>query len=254
MTASWRGLLVRRTLALLIILAFWEVAAGPLAWVDAFYLPPPSAIGTTLIDLFAQGKIYTHLEATFAAALAGLALGLAAGIVLGFLAALVPILAELLEPLMVLFNAIPRVILAPLFIIWLGIGVGSKVALSFVLVVVIIFFAVYNGIRNVDESLVERVRTLGGGTTMLLREVYIPSVVSWVLSNLKVALGFAFTGAVVGEFVASTRGLGYMLSFAQTTYNAALSLALIFMVAAVVMLLFAAAGWLERRLLHWKYR
>src|SRR5690625_6131312 len=117
---------------------------------------------------------------------------------------------------MVLFNAIPRVILAPLLIIWLGIGVGSKVALSFILVVVIIFFAVYNGIRNVDTQLVERVRTLGGNGWMLLREVYIPSVVSWVLSKLKVALGFAFTGAVVGERVASTRGLGYMLSFAQT--------------------------------------
>jgi len=249
-----RSLLVRRTLALLVILAFWEVAAGPLEWIDSFYLPPPSDIGNALFVLFSQGKIYTHLEATFTAALAGLLLGLAAGIVLGFLAALVPVLAELLEPLMVLLNAIPRVILAPLFIIWLGIGVGSKIALSFVLVVVIIFFAVYNGIRNVDEQLVERVQTLGGNTWMLLREVYIPSVVSWVLSNLKVALGFAFTGAVVGEFVASTRGLGYMLAFAQTTYNAALSLALILMVAAVVMLLFAGAGRLERRLLHWKYR
>lgn len=254
MNSSFRGLVIRRGLALLALMVLWEMAAGPLNWVDPFYLPPPSDIARTLVGLFAEGKIYTHLEATFAAALAGLALGLMAGIVLGFMAALVPVLAELLEPLMVLFNAIPRVILAPLFIIWLGIGVGSKVALSFILVVVIIFFAVYNGIRNVDERLVERVSTLGGGSLMRLREVYVPSVLSWVLSSLKVALGFAFTGAVVGEFVASTRGLGYLLSFAQTTYNAALSLALIVVVAAVVMLLFAAAGWLERRLLHWKYR
>src|SRR5699024_1638871 len=102
--------------------------------------------------------------------------------------------------------------------------------------------------------LVERVRTLGGGTWVLLREVYVPSVVSWVMSNLRVSVGFAFTGAVVGEFVASTRGRGYLLSFAQSTYHAALSLALIFLVVVVVMLLFAGAGWLERRLLRWKYR
>lgn len=247
------GLYLRRGLALLLVLGLWQLGAGVLGWIDPFYLPPPSAIGTTLAKLFADGSIYTHLEATFGAAFAGLALGLATGIVLGFVAALVPVLAELLEPVMVLFNAIPRVILAPLFIIWLGIGLPSKVALSFILVVVIIFFAVYNGIREVDPTLVERVRTLGGGTATLIREVYVPSVVSWVMSNLKVALGFAFTGAVVGEFVASTRGLGYLLAFAQSTYNAALSMALIVMVAAVVMLLFASAGWLERRLLRWKY-
>ncbi|MCK9517029.1 MAG: ABC transporter permease [Ottowia sp.] len=247
------GLYLRRSLALLLVLGLWQLGAGVLGWIDPFYLPAPSSIAATIGQLFADGSIYTHLEATFGAAFAGLALGLASGIVLGFIAALVPLLAELLEPVMVLFNAIPRVILAPLFIIWLGIGLPSKVALSFILVVVIIFFAVYNGIRDVDQTLVERVRTLGGGTFTLIREVYVPSVVSWVMSNLKVALGFAFTGAVVGEFVASTRGLGYLLAFAQSTYNAALSLALIFMVATVVMLLFAAAGWLERRLLRWKY-
>jgi NitT/TauT family transport system permease protein len=248
------GLYARRSLALIVVLAFWQVAAGPLGWINPFYLPPPSSIGSTLIDLFASGKIYPHLEATFGAALAGLALGLIMGAVFGFIAALTPFLAELLEPVMILLNAIPRVILAPLFIIWLGIGISSKIALSFILVVVLTFFAVYNGIRDVDSRLVERVRTLGGGTWVLVREVYIPSVVAWVMSNLKVAVGFAFTGAVVGEFVASTRGLGYLLSFAQSTYNASLSLALIFMVVVVVMLLFSAAGWLERRLLHWKYR
>lgn len=248
------GVYLRRIAALIAVLALWEVAAGPLGWVDPFYLPPPSDIGATLADLFAGGDIYMHLASTFGAALAGLALGVILGAVFGFSAALVPVLAELLEPVMVLLNAVPRVILAPLFIIWLGIGMGSKIALSFILVVVLTFFSVYNGIREVDVRLVERVRTLGGGAWMVLREVYIPSVVSWVMSNLKVAVGFAFTGAVVGEFVASTRGLGYLLSFAQTTYNASLSMALIFMVVVVVMLLFSAAGWLERRLLRWKYR
>lgn len=247
------GLYLRRSLALLLVLGLWQLGAGVFGWIDPFYLPAPSSIGATLYTLFAGGSIYTHLTATFGAAFAGLALGLVTGIVLGFVAALVPVLAELLEPVMVLFNAIPRVILAPLFIIWLGIGLPSKVALSFILVVVIIFFAVYNGIREVDRTLVERVQTLGGGTVTLIREVYIPSVVSWIMSNLKVALGFAFTGAVVGEFVASTRGLGYLLSFAQSTYNAALSMALIVMVATVVMLLFAGASWLERHLLRWKY-
>src|SRR3546814_12433563 len=125
---------------------------------------------------------------------------------------------------MILLNAVPRVILAPLFVIWLGIGLPSKMALALILVAVLIFFSVYSGIKEVDQRLVERVRTLGGARWVLIREVYVPSVTAWVMGNLKVAVGFAFTGAVVGEFVASSRGLGYMLQFAQSTYNAALTI------------------------------
>ena len=99
----------------------------------------------------------------------------------------------------------------------------------------------------------ERVRTLGGGRRILVREVYVPSVTSWVLGSFKVAVGFAFTGAVVGEFVASSRGLGYLLQFAQSTYNAALTIALILIIMAVVLLLFACAERIERRLLRWRY-
>ena len=154
---------------------------------------------------------------------------------------------------MILLNAIPRVILAPLFVIWLGIGLASKLALATILVAVLIFFAVYNGIREVDPRLVERIRTLGGGRTFLVREVYVPSVTSWVLGSFKVAVGFAFTGAVVGEFVASSRGLGYLLQFAQSTYNAALTIALILVIMVVVLLLFACAERIERHLLRWRF-
>jgi NitT/TauT family transport system permease protein len=196
--------------------------------------------------------VWPHLEATFSAALLGLVLGVAVGAVLGAAAALTPRLAELLEPVMMLLNAIPRVILAPLFVIWLGIGLGSKVAVAFVLVAVLIFFTVYTGIKEVDRRLVERVTTLGGGRTVLLREVYLPSVTAWILGNLKVSVGFAFTGAVVGEFVAATRGLGYLLSFAQSTYNAALMMALIVLIMGFVLVLFAIAGALERRLVRWR--
>lgn len=243
---------VRRTLAMLALLALWELAAR-LGVLNPFYAPPPSVVARVIAGLFADGQIWPHLEATFSAAIVGLAAGLVLGIVLGFAAALAPVIAELLEPLMILLNAIPRVILAPLFVIWLGIDLASKVALALILVAVLIFFAVYSGIKEVDQRLVERVRTLGGGRRVLIREVYVPSVSAWVLGNLKVAVGFAFTGAVVGEFVASSRGLGYLLQFAQSTYNASLTIALITLIMAFVMLLFEAAEQLEHRLLRWRY-
>ena len=244
--------LARRIVALLVLLVLWETLSG-IGWLDPFYLPPPSTVAAVLVSLFADGGIGMHLQATFVAAFAGLLGGIALGIALGFAAALSPIVAELLEPVMMLLNAIPRVILAPLFVIWLGIDLASKVALSLILVTVLIFFAVYNGIKEADRRLVERVTTLGGGRRVLIREVYVPSMTSWVMGNLKIAVGFAFTGAVVGEFVASSRGLGYLLQFAQSTYNAGLTIALIVLIMTLVLALFFIAERLERRLLRWRY-
>jgi sulfonate transport system permease protein len=241
---------LRQLVAFAILLAVWE-AAGRADMLNPLYVPSPSRIAAALVDLFTDGRIWPHLEATFTAALGGLALGIAVGIVLGVVAALVRFIAELIEPVMSVLNAIPRVILAPLFVIWLGIGLASKVALSFILVAVLMFFTVFSGIRQVDRRLVERVITLGGNRWSLVRHVYLPSVAAWVLGNLKIAVGFAFTGACVGEFVAATRGLGYLLSFAQSTYNAALMFALILLILAVVLLIFAGAGRLERYLLRW---
>jgi NitT/TauT family transport system permease protein len=242
---------LRQLAALIIAVALWE-GAGRAGWLNPLYAPEPSAVARALIELFRGGTIWPHLEATFAAALAGLILGLVVGTLLGVAAAMVPLIAEILEPVMLLLNAVPRVVLAPLFVIWLGIDLGSKIAVAFIMVAVLIFFTVFTGIKQVDRRLVERVITLGGGRGALLREVYLPSVVAWIMGNLKVAVGFAFTGAVVGEFVAASRGLGYLLSFAQSTYNAALMLALVLLIMGFVLLLFALAGRLERRLLRWR--
>jgi NitT/TauT family transport system permease protein len=244
---SW----ARQLVALVLLVALWE-AAGRAGMLNPLYLPSPAQIGGALVDLFSDGRIWPHLEATFTAALGGLALGIVVGVVLGVAAALVQVVAELLEPVMTLLNAVPRVILAPLFVIWLGIGLASKIALSFILVAVLIFFTVFTGIRQVDRRMVERVTTLGGDRWALVRHVYLPSVTAWILSNLKIAVGFAFTGALVGEFVAATHGLGYLLSFAQSTYNAALMFALIVLILVVVLLIFGIAGRLEKYLLRWQ--
>jgi NitT/TauT family transport system permease protein len=241
---------VRQLAAFAVLLALWE-AAGRAGMLNPLFMPTPGRIGAALVELFSDGRIWPHLEATFTAALGGLALGIVVGIALGVLAALVRVIAELLEPIMSVLNAIPRVILAPLFVIWMGIGIASKIALSFILVAVLIFFTVYSGIRQVDRRLVERIITLGGSRWALVQHVYLPSVAAWVLGNLKIAVGFAFTGACVGEFVAATRGLGYLLSFAQSTFNAALMFAIILLILAVVMLIFVLAGRLEKRLLRW---
>jgi len=226
-TSFLQRLWVRRSLALGLLVALWELA-GRAGLLDPLYASAPSEVARVAFGLFADGSIWPHLEATLTAAL--------------------------LEPVMMLLNAVPRVILAPLFVTWMGIDLGSKVALATVLVAVLVFFSVYSGVKEVDQRLVERVPTLGGGRRVLVREVYVPSVVAWVMGNLKVAVGFAFTGAVVGEFVASSRGLGHLLQFAQSTYNASLSLALVVLIMGFVLALFSASERLERHLLRWQHR
>ncbi len=240
-----------RLAAFLGAVAAWELAARA-RWLDPFLFPPPSGVGWVLYELVWTGRVWPHFRVTVGEAVAGLVVGTACGSVLGLASATVRPLAEVVEPVMAVLNAIPRVVLAPLFVIWFGIGAASKVALSFLLVTVVMFFATYTGIREVDARLVERVRTLGGSRRHVVREVYVPSVTAWVASGLKVAVGFAFTGAVVGEFVAASQGLGYLLSFAQSTYNAALTLALIALVGTVILVLFWGFGRLERWWLRWK--
>jgi len=253
MTADIKKTGVRRFFSLFMLVIVWEVLSRA-GIINPFYVPAPTEVLRVIFSLFSEGTIFSHLEATFFASLVGLAIGLVLGIFLGFAAALISWVADVLEPIMLLLNAIPRVILAPLFVIWLGIEIPSKIALAVVLVAVLIFFAVYNGIKDVNPLLVDRVKTLGGGRMVLLREVYVPSVTAWVLGSLKIAVGFAFTGACVGEFVAATRGLGYLLQFAQSTYNAALTIGLIFLIMTFVLMLFFCAEAIERRLLRWRYR
>jgi NitT/TauT family transport system permease protein len=237
--------------AVVVLLALWEWAARA-GHLNPFYAPAPSAIWATLVALFAGGEIWPHIAATFGAAIIGLVLGALIGTVLAALAVKVRPVELLLAPLMGALNAVPRIVLAPLLVIWFGIGVASKAALAVLLVAVLMFFAVFSAVAGVDRRLIDRVRTLGGGRWLVLREVYVPSVASLMLSSLKVAVGFAFTGAIVGEFVASSRGLGYLLSFAQSTYNTALSLAVVGLIMVFVMALLALAGKLERRLTRWR--
>jgi NitT/TauT family transport system permease protein len=240
-----------QVVAVVLIVALWEWAARA-GHLNPFYAPAPSAIWATLAALFAGGEIWPHIVATFGAALIGLAVGALIGTVLAALAVMVRSVEILLAPLMGALNAVPRIVLAPLLVIWFGIGVASKAALAVLLVAVLMFFAVFSAVAGVDRRLIERVQTLGGGRWLVLREVYLPSVASLMLSSLKVAVGFAFTGAIVGEFVASSRGLGYLLSFAQSTYNTALSLALVGLIMAFVMALLGMASKLERRLTRWR--
>ena len=240
-----------RLLLALGVIAVWE-AGVHVGLIDPFFVSSPSGIAAMLARQFGTGTIYKHLAATLQEALWGLGLGFLAGAALAWLATRSEMIADLLDPVLLLLNSVPRIVLAPIFVMWLGIGLNSKIAVAFFLVFVVIFFAVSSGIREVDRSLVERIVVLGGSSRDLLVEVYIPSVLSWVFSSVRVAVGFAFTGAIVGEFVGASSGLGYLMNFAQGSQNASLMMATVVVIMAVIAVLFAVLERVERRLMAWK--
>ena len=159
--------------------------------VDPFFFSSPSAIATTLARQFGSGAMYKHLATTLQEALWGLVLGFVGGAVLAWLATRSEVLADLVDPLLLLLNSVPRIVLAPIFVLWLGIGIGSKIAVAFFLVFVVIFFAVAAGIREVDRALIQRVVVRLDAPPA--RRSLVPSVPSWVFASLRVAVGFAFT-------------------------------------------------------------
>lgn len=236
---------------LLGFVALWEVGTR-MEWIDPFFYGSPSGIATSLAGQFTSGSIWKHLGATVTEALLGLGLGFLVGALIGWLAAERRLLGQLIEPIMALLNAIPRIVLAPLFILWLGFDTSSRVALAFIMVFVSIFFAVYHGIREVDPVLVERVRVLGGSSRDVLYLVYIPSVAAWVFSSLRLAVGFAFTGALVGEVMAGNRGLGYLMNLALNSQNADLMMATVILIMAMIIAVFALVGRVEAWATAWK--
>ncbi|WP_414170579.1 ABC transporter permease [Streptoverticillium reticulum] len=243
-------LAVHVALAVLLV-GGWELAAAQ-GWIDPFYVSRPGAIGGRVREWFASGTIWPHLRVTATEALLALVLGLVLGLAAGFLCGRSRTASALCGPYLKVLNSLPRVVLAPLFLIWFGLGIWSKVAFGVTLVFFVVFFNVYQGVRDVDPALVEHVRMLGAGQAALLRHVYLPSALTWVFSSLHAGVGFALVGAVVGEYLGAAEGVGYLISQAEGVLDTTGVFAGMAVLSALVMVIDVATRCAERRLLRWK--
>jgi NitT/TauT family transport system permease protein len=179
-------------------------------------------------------------------------IGSAAGVLVGFWFARQPVIAAVFDPYVKMINALPRVVLAPIFTLWFGLGIWSKVALGVTLVFFIVFFNVYQGVREVSPTVLANARMLGMNERALLRHVYWPSALSWMFSSLHTAVGFAVVGAVVGEYLGSAAGLGYLIQQAEGVFDVAGVFAGMFILAVFVLIIDAAVSRVEKRLLAWR--
>jgi NitT/TauT family transport system permease protein len=243
-----------RLVLVVVWLGSWELAARN--WIDPFFYSKPSAIWGRLVDWFtdgtAFGSVWTQLFITLEEAVLGFVIGAIAGVVLGILLGRARFAAEVAAPFIKAANAVPRIVLASLFIIWFGLGLTSKVATAVVLVFFAVFFNAFQGAREVDRNLVDNARILGASRSQVLTSIVVPSATSWIFASLHAAFGFALIGAVVGEYAGADKGLGLLIANAQGTFDAAGIYAGMIIITVVALLAEWLLTLLENRLLRWR--
>jgi NitT/TauT family transport system permease protein len=219
---------------------------------DRFFFSRPSDIAARVAQWIATGLIWPHILTTFSEAALSFFLGALGGVVLGFWLARAPTLAAVLEPYIRVANSLPRIVLAPIFLLWFGLGIWSKVALGVTVVFFVVFFNAYRGVREVDRAILDNVRMLGASERQLIRHVLVPSALTWIFSSLHVSIGLAIVAVVVGEYLGASRGMGYLIAQAEGVFDTTGVFAGMAVLSAGVLLVGAGVNQIERRLLRWK--
>jgi NitT/TauT family transport system permease protein len=220
----------------------------------AFLFGQPQKVLVRIWEWFTTGEIYVHLWVTLIETVLAFSLGTVLGLAVGLWLALAPLTSALFDPYIKAANSMPRVILAPIFGVWFGLGIWSKVALGITLVFFVVFFNVYQGVKEVSPVVLANARMLGAKRKQLLRYVYLPSATSWVFSSLHTSVGLAFVGSVVGEYLGSARGVGYLIMQAEGTFDIDTVFAGIVVLTGFALLLDWVVGAVEKRLMKWQPR
>jgi NitT/TauT family transport system permease protein len=253
---SWLKLTLLQILVAVVVIAIWYVGSSVpifgVRFLPPFFFSTPADVAARIVLWFSSGEIWHHLWITLIESALAFATGSIAGVLFGFWFARKPLIAAVFDPYIKMMNALPRVVLAPIFALWLGLGIWSKVALGFTLVFFIVFFNVYQGVREVSPTVLANARMLGMNERQLMRHVYWPSALSWMFSSLHTSVGFAVVGAVVGEYLGSAAGLGYLIQQAEGLFDVAGVFAGMFVLAAFVIVIDWVVTLVERRLLVWR--
>jgi len=233
--------------ALLIVAAIggWQAAAS-LKIIDPFFWSEPAAIWKTLQIFFLKGDAFTDIGYTFQATMLGFVIGTLAGSALGLSFWWSRNYAAVIQPFVICFESVPKLALAPLIILIFGMGLASKVAIAVALTVVVSTLTTYAGVQAIDPDSERLFYSLGASRLQAFRKLVIPAVLPWTISVLRVNIGLALTGSIVGEFISSQHGLGREILYAGQTYDIALVWVAVLVLAAFSMVMYVAVSWLER--------
>ena len=239
-----------RLLLLVSIFGFWELASGRLF--STFWLSKPSLIAVYIWDWVVYGDFYRHLYFTMGSMLTGFAVGTVLGLVCGVALSRAQFAAEVLDPILVAINGIPRAALAPLFVVWFGIDMLPKIVLVFTLVFFVIFYNTYAGIRSVDRRYTDLAWVMGASDHELFRKVILPAALPYIFLGIKLSIPYALIGAIIGEFVASSAGLGWKVQLETSLYNTTGTMAGLLIMMSIVVALNAVLAAVESRFLAWQ--
>jgi NitT/TauT family transport system permease protein len=255
MTRRKLAILVAQVVVLILVFGGWQLFTS-LKIVDPFFFGQPSGIVRTAWQWVQhgtnQGSIWLQIYTTMEEAIFGFLIGVAAGVVVGVLLGQFRFLSEVLSPYIKAVNALPRIVLGALFVIVLGLGISSKIVLAAFLVFFVVFFNAYQGVREVDGNLVNNARVLGASRMQVIRNVVLPSAMTWIIASLHVAFGFAVIGAVVGEVLGAQHGLGVLITDSQNNFNTDGIFAGMIIIGLIALVAEWLISLLERRLLAWR--
>ena len=232
------------------LLLFWQWASGTL--IHENYLAKPTTIAVRLFQVFASGIIWIHIQVTLTEITIGFLIGASLGMGMGFLLGNSEMLSAVLEPYVMTFYGIPRIALAPIFIIVLGIGIWSKIAVVIIQVFFMMFINTYAGVKNIDQEYVQLARVMGAKKDLIIRKVIVPSIMPFIMLGLRSAVPYAVIGAIVGEFIAASKGLGYYINYSMGTFDSAGGFAGILILLAFILAANALMQRLEQAMVRWK--
>jgi len=250
----WVRVAILRVLFGAVVLTLWESISGSL--IDEKLISSPSLILEAFLNLAGSqnpdGTLWTHFAYTIENTFWGYLAGAVAGILFGFLLAEAEVVAQVIEPFIMAFNGVPRIAYAPLFIAWFGIEREPKIILVLTIVFFLTFVSTFSGIRSVPQELINVARVLGGGTFSIMRKVVLPAASPWIFNGLKVSIPFGMVGAIVGEYIISDKGLGYLLQRYNNEYFTTGIILIIFVLMIFVVSVNQILNWAESRVLRWR--
>jgi sulfonate transport system permease protein len=241
--------ILKALLPALVIIAAWEL--GAIFLFDPRFIGKPSEILVYLLAEIARGEIWVDAMVTFWEIMLGYVIGAIAGGALGLLLGFRPKLARIVEPYILIFSAIPKIAIAPIIIIALGIGTQSKVAIVVSMVLFLIFYAVFSGIKQIEPDFIDQARIMGANRYEVIRYVIIPAIAPNIFDGLKTSIVFAVIGALIGEFIAAKAGLGFYILNASGAFNINGLWVGVILIVALVFVLTTGIGIVERRVLRW---
>lgn len=234
-----------------LFLIIWEYLSDN-NMINTFFFSSPLNIIKDLISMFSTGEIWPHIYITLKASLFGLFYGVVFGVIIAFLFGNIPLLADIFDPILVGLYGLPKLSLGPLFIIWFGIGLQAKIFMAAIMVFFLVFFNAYAGFKNVDINLINTLKIMGASKLQIIQKVILPSCIPWIMASLRSGAGASVLGAIVGEYLGSNQGLGWMVQSAGGVYNITRVLSCIFLMMFIMSMIDYILKHVEKRILRWR--